>query len=162
VEVMYERVAGLDVHKETVVACVRVMAGRKAVRECRTFATTTDGLTSLLAWLSEARCSHVAMEATGVYWTPVWKILSDGLFDLLVANAAHIKNVPGRKTDLNDAMWIADLMACGLIKASFVPEEAFQELRSLMRTRKQLGASRRGMCSGSRRRSKRRTSSWTR
>jgi len=79
------------------------------------------------------------MEATGIYWTPVWKILSDGEFDLLVANAAHIKNVPGRKTDLNDAMWIADLMACGLIKASFVPQEAFQELRSLMRTRKQLG-----------------------
>ena len=138
-EIMYERVAGLDVHKQTVVACVRVMARRKVVRECRTFATTTDGLTSLLAWLSEARCTHVAMEATGVYWTPVWKILSDGQFDLLVANAAHIKNVPGRKTDLNDAMWIADLMACGLIKASFVPEEPFQELRSLMRTRKQLG-----------------------
>jgi transposase len=122
-----------------VVACVRAMARRKVVRECRTFATTTDGLASLLAWLSETGCSHVAMEATGVYWTPVWKILSDGRFDLLVANAAHIKNVPGRKTDLNDAMWIADLMACGLIKASFVPEEPFQELRSLMRTRKQLG-----------------------
>ena len=138
-EIMYERVAGLDVHKQTVVACVRAMARRKVVRECRTFATTTDGLTSLLAWLSAAGCSHVAMEATGVYWTPVWKILSDGQFDLLVANAAHIKNVPGRKTDLNDAMWIADLMACGLIKASFVPEEPFQDLRSLMRTRKQLG-----------------------
>jgi transposase len=138
-EIMYERVAGLDVHKQTVVACVRVMARRKVVRECRTFATTTDGLASLLGWLSETGCSHVAMEATGVYWTPVWKILSDGRFDLLVANAAHIKNVPGRKTDLNDAMWIADLMACGLIKASFVPEEPFQELRSLMRTRKQLG-----------------------
>ena len=138
-EIMYERVAGLDVHKQTVVACVRVMARRKVVRECRTFATTTDGLASLLGWLSETGCSHVAMEATGVYWTPVWKILSDGRFDLLVANAAHIKNVPGRKTDLNDAMWIADLMACGLIKASFVPEEPFQELRALMRTRKQLG-----------------------
>jgi transposase len=138
-EVMYERVAGLDVHKDTVVACVRVMAGRKVVRECRTFATTTAALMELLAWLREARCSHVAMEATGVYWMPVWKILSDGPFELLVANAAHIKNVPGRKTDLNDAMWIADLMACGLIKASFVPVEAFQELRSLMRTRKQLG-----------------------
>jgi transposase len=138
-EVMYERVAGLDVHKNTVVACVRVMAGRRVVRECRTFPTTTAGLTSLLAWLVEARCSDVAMEATGVYWTPVWKILSDGRFELLVANAAHIKNVPGRKTDLNDAMRIADLMACGLIRASFVPEEGFQELRSLMRTRKQLG-----------------------
>lgn len=79
------------------------------------------------------------MEATGVYWMPVWKILGEGGFALIVANAAHIKNVPGRKTDFNDAMWIADLLACGLIKASFVPEEEVQELRSLLRTRKQLG-----------------------
>jgi transposase len=78
------------------------------------------------------------MEATGVYWKPVWNILSEGKFELLVANAAHIKNVPGRKTDMNDAMWIADLVSCGLIKASFVPEEEIQELRSLLRTRKQL------------------------
>jgi transposase len=138
-EVMHKRVAGLDVHKDTVVACVRLVGrGNKVARECQTFATTTDGLLALLSWLVVSRCSHVAMEATGVYWTPVWKILSDGAFALLVANAAHIKNVPGRKTDLNDAMWIADLLACGLIRASFVPEEDFQELRSLMRTRKQL------------------------
>jgi len=78
------------------------------------------------------------MEATGVYWMPVWKILSEGDFELTVANAAHLKNVPGRKTDVNDATWIADLMACGLIRASFVPDEEIQELRSLMRTRKQL------------------------
>jgi len=138
-EVMHKRVAGLDVHNTTVVACVRVQAGGKVTRECRTFATTTDGLMALLAWLVESRCTHVAMEATGVYWMPVWKILSDGDIALIVANAAHIKNVPGRKSDLNDAMWIADLVACGLIKASFVPEENMQELRSLMRTRKQLG-----------------------
>ncbi|MGD0027118.1 MAG: IS110 family transposase, partial [Xanthobacteraceae bacterium] len=138
-EVMHKRVAGLDVHKATIVACVRLVAGRKVTRECRTFETTTDGLLALLAWLVECRCTHVAMEATGVYWMPVWKILSDGDFALIVANAAHVKNVPGRKTDLNDAMWIADLVACGLIKASFVPEEDLQELRSLMRTRKQLG-----------------------
>jgi len=138
-EVMHERVAGLDVHKETVVACVRVMVGgRRPKRECRTFATTTEGLLNLLEWLTATRCSHVAMEATGVYWTPVWKILSDGDFELIVANAAHIKQVPGRKTDMNDATWIADLLACGLIRASFVPEEEIQELRSLMRTRKQL------------------------
>src|SRR4030088_3560402 len=138
-EMMHERVAGLDVHKATIVACVRVGTGRKVTRECRTFDTTTDGLLALLAWLVECRCSHVAMEATGVYWMPVWKILSEGDFVLIVANAAHIKNVPGRKSDLNDAMWIADLLACGLIKSSFVPEEAVQELRSLLRTRKQLG-----------------------
>ena len=137
-DILHERVAGLDVHKDMVVACVRLSAGGKATRECRTFATTTDGLRGLLAWLLECRCTHVAMEATGVYWKPVWKILSDGDFELIVANAAHIKNVPGRKTDMNDAMWIADLLACGLIKASFVPEEDVEELRSLTRTRKQL------------------------
>jgi transposase len=138
-EVMHERVAGLDVHKATIVACVRIQSGRQVKRECRTFSTTTDDLQALLRWLTEQRCSHVAMEATGVYWIPVWKILSDGDFDLIVANAAHVKNVPGRKTDLNDAMWLADLMACGLINGSFVPEEPLQELRSLMRSRKQLG-----------------------
>jgi transposase len=137
-EVMHKRVAGLDVHKDTVVACVRLLTGRNVARECRSFATTTEGLSALLAWLTESRCTNVAMEATGVYWTPVWKILSDGDFELIVANAAHIKNVPGRKTDMNDATWIADLLACGLIRASFVPEEEIQELRSLMRTRKQL------------------------
>jgi len=137
-EVMHQWVAGLDVHKETVVSCVRLMTGRKPARECRTFATTTEGLLALLAWLTASRVTHVAMEATGVYWTPVWKILSAGDFTLIVANAAHIKQVPGRKTDINDAMWIADLLARGLIKASFVPEEEIQELRSLMRTRKQL------------------------
>src|ERR1700716_2919972 len=88
-EVMYERVAGLDVHKATVVACVRLGTDRKITRECRTFDTTTDGLRILLAWLEECRCSHVAMEATGVYWMPVWKILGEGNFGLIVANAAH-------------------------------------------------------------------------
>ncbi len=137
-EVMHRRVAGLDVHKETVVACVRVTAGRRPTRECRTFTTTTQGLLELLGWLTASRVTQVAMEATGVYWTPVWKILSEGDFTLIVANAAHIKQVPGRKTDMNDAMWIADLLACGLLKASFVPPEEIHELRSLMRTRKQL------------------------
>jgi transposase len=92
----------------------------------------------LRTWLEECRCTQVAMEATGVYWMPVFRILGEGSFELVVANAAHIKNVPGRKTDVNDAMWIADLLACGLIKASFVPSEEVQELRSLTRTRKQL------------------------
>ena len=137
-DILYERVAGLDVHKDTVVACVRIVADGKTKRECRTFTTTTEQLAELRAWLEECRCTHVAMEATGVYWMPVFKILGEGGFELVVANAAHIKNVPGRKTDLNDAMWIADLLACGLIKASFVPEEDVQELRSLLRTRKQL------------------------
>lgn len=110
----------------------------KAKRECRSFAATTEQLMELQAWLEECRCTHVAMEATGVYWMPVFRIVGDGDFELIVANAAHIKNVPGRKTDMNDAMWIADLLACGLIKASFVPNEEVQELRALTRTRKQL------------------------
>jgi len=137
-DVMFERVAGLDVHKAMVVATVRVATGGKVERECRTFETTTTGLEDLLAWLTRAGCTYVAMEATGVYWKPVWSILSDGDFDLVLANAAHIKNVPGRKTDVNDATWIADLLAFGLIKASFVPDEDIQELRSLQRARKQL------------------------
>jgi transposase len=137
-EIMHERVAGLDVHKAMIVACVRLTVDGEVRRECRTFGTTTAELEALLAWLRERGVSHVAMEATGVYWKPVWNILSEGEFELIVANAAHIKNVPGRKTDVNDATWIADLLACGLIKGSFVPDEAFQELRSLLRTRKQL------------------------
>ena len=137
-EIIHQCAAGLDVHKDSVVACARLMSGGKVARECRTFATTTDGLLALLEWLTSWRCELVAMEATGVYWMPVWKILSDGAFTLIVANAAHIKAVPGRKTDMNDAMWIADLAAFGLIKASFVPDEDFHELRALMRTRKQL------------------------
>jgi transposase len=137
-DILYERVAGLDVHKDTVVACVRIVADGKTKRECRTFTTTTEQLAELRAWLEECRCTHVAMEATGVYWMPVFRILGEGQFELTVANAAHIKNVPGRKTDMNDAMWIADLLACGLIKASFVPLEEMQELRALTRTRKQL------------------------
>ncbi len=137
-DILYERVAGLDVHKDTVVACVRILADGKATRECRTFATATEQLGELRAWLEECRCTHVAMEATGVYWMPVFRILGEGKFELIVANAAHIKNVPGRKTDMNDATWIANLLACGLIKASFVPTEEMQELRALTRTRKQL------------------------
>src|SRR5712691_3840150 len=137
-DILHERVAGLDVHKDTVVACVRIVVDGRTKRECRTFSSTTEQLIELRAWLEECRCTHVAMEATGVYWMPVFRILGEGPFELIVANAAHIKNVPGRKTDVNDATWIADLLACGLIKASFVPGEDIQELRSLTRTRKQL------------------------
>ena len=137
-DVIHDRVAGLDVHKDSVVACVRAMSGNRATRECRTYATTTEGLLALLEWLNSEGRRLAAMEATGVYWLPVWKILSQGEFELIVANAAHIKAVPGRKTDMNDAMWIANLAAHGLIKASFVPDEETHDLRTLTRTRKQL------------------------
>ena len=137
-DVVHDRCAGLDVHKDSVVACIRLANGGKVIREVKTFETTTTGLLSLLAWLTDFGCTHVAMEATGIYWRPVWNILSDGPFELILANAAHIKAVPGRKTDVNDATWIADLLAHGLIRSSFVPEPVVQDLRGLLRTRKQL------------------------
>jgi len=137
-EVLYQRCCGLDVHKETVVACLRVVSGDEVIREVRTFETTTASLMALSEWLAKNGCTHVAMEATGVYWKPVWHILDDGDFQLILANAAHVKNVPGRKTDVNDATWLADLLAHGLIRASFVPDTQTQELRTLLRTRKQL------------------------
>ena len=137
-EVLYPRCCGLDVHKETVVACLRLVIDGKVVKEVRTFSTTTAGLMALSEWLAENKCTHIAMEATGVYWKPVWHILSDGDFELVLANAAHVKNVPGRKTDVKDADWVADLLAHGLIRASFVPDSQTQEMRTLLRTRKQL------------------------
>src|SRR5690349_16667496 len=137
-EVLYPRCAGLDVHKATVVAAVRLAAGGKVAREVRTFATTTAGLLELAAWLAESGCTHVAMEATGVYWQPVWHILAEGGFVLVLANAAQVRNVPGRKTDVGDAAWLAELLAHGLVRASFVPDGPTAELRSLLRTRKQL------------------------
>jgi transposase len=137
-EVLYPRCAGLDVHKDTVVACVRLAAEGMVQTEVRTFDTTTPGLLALADWLGEHACTHVGMEATGVYWKPVWHVLSDGDMTLILANAAHVKNVPGRKTDVADATWLADLLAHGLIRASFVPEPATQEMRALLRTRKQL------------------------
>ena len=138
-EVLYPRCAGLDVHSRRVNACVRVAAGRTVTTEHREFATTTAGLLELAAWLTAAGCTHVAMEATGVYWKPVWHILEDEeSFTLVLANAQHIRHVPGRKSDRNDAAWIADLLAHGLIRGSFVPPAPIQELRDLTRTRKQL------------------------
>jgi transposase len=136
-ELLHPHCAGLDVHKESVVACVRHMADGKVTTRVKTFSTTTQELMALSDWLSAQGCTHIAMEATGVYWKPVWHILSDGEFVLVLANAAHVKNVPGRKTDVNDATWLADLMAHGLIRASFVPGEPTQQMRDLLRTRKQ-------------------------
>jgi len=136
-EVLHSHCAGLDVHKDTVVACVRHMVDAAVKREVRSFKTTTKDLMALSEWLSVEGCTHIVMEATGVYWKPVWHILSDGEFELVLANAAHVKNVPGRKTDVNDATWLADLMAHGLVRGSFVPDQPTQEMRNLLRTRKQ-------------------------
>lgn len=135
-EVLFPRCAGLDVHKDTVVAAVRCVSAPEA-HEVRTFGATTSELLSLSDWLESHGCTHVAMEATGVYWKPIWHLL-EGHFELVLANAQHVRNVPGRKTDVNDATWIADLLAHGLIRSSFVPPSPIQELRDLTRTRKQL------------------------
>lgn len=135
-EILYPRCAGLDVHKDSVVARVRCVSP-PAVDETKSFATTTAALIELQEWLTSCAVTHVAMEATGVYWKPVWHLLEEH-FTLVLANAQHIRNVPGRKTDVNDAAWIADLLAHGLIRSSFVPPTPIQELRDLTRTRKQL------------------------
>ena len=137
-EVLHPHCAGLDVHKDSVVACVRHIVDGAVKREVRSFQTTTKDLMALSEWLSAEGCTHIVMEATGVYWKPVWHILADGEFALVLANAAHVKNVPGRKTDVNDATWLAELMAHGLVRGSFVPDEQTQEMRTLLRTRKQL------------------------
>ena len=151
-DVLYPRCAGLDVHKDSVVACVRLAAEQEVTRHLRTFGTTTSALLDLGEWLSSHEVTHVAMEATGVYWKPVWHALSgsalpaeltegevkDDAFHLVLVNAMHIKKVPGRKTDISDAQWIAELIAHGLVHGSFVPPTPIQDLRALTRTRKQL------------------------
>src|SRR5215210_2788302 len=134
-EVLYSHCAGLDVHKRTVVAC-RLTPGpdEGIVRETRTFGTLAADLTALGDWLLAVGVTHVAMESTGVYWQPVWNAL-EGRLHLVLANAAAIKAVPGRKTDVKDAEWIADLLRHGLIAASFVPDRDDRELRELTRYR---------------------------
>jgi len=136
-EVVHPHCAGLDVHKDEVVACARVMTGGATRYASARFPTTTRGLLALRDWLAEQGSTVVAMEATGVYWKPVWHVLEEAC-DLVLANAAHVRAIPGRKSDTNDARWLADLLAHGLIRASFVPPTAIQELRDLTRTRTQL------------------------
>ena len=138
-EVLHPRCAGLDVHKDSVVAALRLTEADGSVqRVVKTFATTTPGLLALSDWLEQHGCSHVVMEATGIYWRPVWHVLTSEGRTLILTNAAHVKNVPGRKTDVADAVWLSDLLAHGLVRPSFVPEAKTQAMRDLLRTRKQL------------------------
>jgi transposase len=135
-EAMIKRCAGLDVHQETVVACALTgELDKKPVKTIETFPTTTIGLLALSDWLSKLEVTDVVMESTGVYWKPVWNIL-EGTFNLILANAKHVKNVPGRKTDVKDAEWLANLLRCGLIESNFVPPEDIRDLRDLTRYRK--------------------------
>lgn len=133
-EVVHDRCCGLDVHKKTVVACVIVPEGR----EIRTFGTMTDDLEALAGWLEEREVTHVAMESTGIYWRPIYNVLETFGFEQLVVNAQHMKAVPGRKTDVKDADWIAQLLRHGLLRGSYVPSREERELRELVRYRKSL------------------------
>ena len=137
-DVIYPRCCGLDVHKRTVVACLLTPdATGERHKEIRTFGTMTDDLLALADWLTQAGCTHVAMEATGVFWKPIYNVL-EGQFELLVVNAYHVKTVPGRKTDVRDAEWIADLLQHGLLRGSFIPHRPQRELRELTRYRTSL------------------------
>jgi transposase len=139
-DVVYTHCCGLDVHKKEVVACV-IVPGEdgRATKTIRRYGTMTDDLEGLAAWLRGAGCAVVAMESTGVYWQPVWNVLEEaGGFELLLVNARHVRNVPGRKTDVNDAEWLADLVRHGLVRGSYVPDRAQRELRELTRYRTEL------------------------
>jgi transposase len=134
-DVIYPRCCGLDIHKKTVVACLMTSeAGQLPAQTIRTFSTMTADLLALADWLHAAGCTHVAMESTGVYWRPIYNIL-EGLFTLLVVNAQHMKAVPGRKTDVKDAAWIAELLRHGLLRGSFIPSKPQRQLRELTRHR---------------------------
>lgn len=133
-EIIIDKGCGLDVHKETVVACVM---GSGIKKEIRTFGTFTNDLLRLKTWISGLGITHVAMESTGPYWKPVFNVLEDS-FTLILANARHIKNVPGRKTDVKDSEWICRLLRSGLLSASFIPPQGIRELRDLTRYRRKL------------------------
>src|SRR5215475_465170 len=137
-DVVHARCCGIDVHKRTVVACLLIStSGEAPSKEVRTFSTMTDDLLRLLDWLTSAGCTHVAMESTGVYWKPVYNLL-EGSLEALVVNARHIKAVPGRKTDVKDCEWIAELLRHGLLHPSFIPDRPQRELRELTRYRTSL------------------------
>jgi len=138
-DVVVSRCAGIDIGKAEVVVCLRVPgARRKRVSEVRTFRAFTGEIVRLAAWLTEHRVTHVVMEATGQYWKPVWDVLAECGFELMLVNARHVKIVPGRKTDVADAAWLAELLEHGLLRGSFVPPRVIRELRDLTRYRKRL------------------------
>jgi transposase len=145
--IVYTLCCGLDVHKRTVTACLLKWGAQgRTVKEVRTFATTTGQLLQLADWLTSHDCQHVAMESTGVYWKPVYNILAGVCREVLLVNAQHVKTVPGRKTDVKDAEWIAELLSYGLLKGSFVPPPEIRELRELTRYRTTLIRQRADQC----------------
>ena len=146
-EVIYERCCGLDVGKDEVVCCLRTPNGSGGRRsEIRTYSTFTSRLEQLAAWLKQEGVTHVVMEATGQYWKPIWYVLEEQGFELMLVNARHVKILPGRKTDVGDAAWLAELLEHGLLRGSFVPPQAIRELRDLTRYRKRLVQSHAAEC----------------
>lgn len=139
-DVVYRCCAGVDVHKKSIAVNLlrRGVPGKEDLDEVRTFGTMTPNLLELSEWLTEAGCTHVALESTGVYWKPIYNILATCGFEVILVNAKHIKNVPGRKTDVQDCQWIDQLLQHGLLRGSFIPPEPIRELRDLTRQRKQL------------------------
>ena len=137
-QVLYKRCCGLDVHKKSITACAITPEGK----EIKTFGTMTGELFTLVEWVKSKGCTHVAMESTGVYWKPIYNLLELEDIKTLVVNAQHIKTVPGRKTDVKDAEWIADLLRHGLLSGSYIPDRDQRELRELVRYRKSLVAER--------------------
>jgi len=133
-QLMYQRCAGIDVHQRFLVVCLIIIEAGQRRKEIRTFRHETTDVLTLRAWLLQEGCTHVGMESTGVYWMPVYRRL-EGFFELIVANAQHIKGVPGRKTDVQDAEWITDVVQHGLVTPSFVPSLEQQDMRDLTRTR---------------------------
>jgi transposase len=139
-DIIIERCAGLDVHKANVVVCIRVAGPNGSIRkEVRTFSTMTTSLQTLSEWMAEHGVTHLAMESTGVFWKPIFNIL-EGRFQVFLVNARHVKNVPGRKTDVKDCEWLAQLLQCGLLRPSYIPELVIRQLRDLTRQRTQLVA----------------------
>jgi transposase len=137
-EEILDKCCGIDVHQESLTACLMKGHGKKLHKEIREFSTFTDGIQALGAWLKEHEVTHVAIESTGVYWKPVFNILAEDNFDLMLVNARHVKNVPGRKTDIKDSEWLCKLLKNGLLERNFIPPEDMRNLRDLTRYRSKL------------------------
>lgn len=137
-EEVLDRGCGIDVHQESLTACIMKGSGKKLVKEIREFSTFTDGIQALGSWLKEHGVLHVAIESTGVYWKPVFNVLTEEHFDLMLVNAKHVKNVPGRKTDIKDSEWLCKLLKNGLLERNFIPPEDMRNLRDLTRYRSKL------------------------
>jgi len=139
-EEILDRCCGIDVHQESLTACIMKGSGKKMYKEVREFATFTDGIQALGAWLKEHGVTRAAIESTGVYWKPIFNVLAEEGFDLLLVNAKHVKNVPGRKTDIKDSEWLCKLLKNGLLERNFIPPEDMRNLRDLTRYRSKLVA----------------------